>query len=212
VAEDFHVCPVAGVEATDFEPGSQSVLATLVDAHGDRALLLHPYTHRGREGAERLLTELTARGDQLRFVAGPLRLAAEGLVVAPVALIFQGDSTRTMLQPWIDRWQETQGREIRRGADGGRSDPIEEIVRELLAAVGELLASGFRREERRLRAWQELRRRVEALCMSRLAPIVGRVTDGLLQQRAAIEWDWRPTARALLELAALVRLAEDLSK
>jgi hypothetical protein len=140
-------------------------------------------------------------------------LAAEGLTLAPVALVCQDGSTRTMLQPWIDRWQEPHPEETRTAAVAAVADPVEELKRDLLSAVGELMVVGLRRrDERMVRDWTEMKQRLEAMGMQRMTAVVGRVQAGLLQKSAAARWDWRPTAEELLELAALARLAEDLHR
>src|SRR5262249_18024257 len=89
VAEDFHVCPVAGVEATRFDGPTQTVQATLLDAGGRRVLLAHPFTSRGQDGAEALLALLGSAPDKLRFVSGPVRRGPTGLVIHPVCLVWQ---------------------------------------------------------------------------------------------------------------------------
>src|SRR5262249_54174718 len=103
VAEDFHVCPVASVEAVQFVVATQAIHALVRDARGAYAQLFHPYTTRGQPGAEVLLASLSNPALQLRFVAGPVRRSPRGLVVHPVCLVFEQDGQRFAVQPWIER-------------------------------------------------------------------------------------------------------------
>ena len=209
MAEDFHVCAVTQVEAAAFRPDSQTVEAIVVDANGDRAVLRHPFTSRGSAGAERLLARLTSAPEGIRFVAGPMRLAADGLVIEPVAVVWDGP-TRTVVQPWIDRLDAAQPPTALPRAEPAQLDPIEEWNRELLSAVGTLLVTGLRRADAGvLRSWQELDRRAEQLGLVRLGIAVRKLVAGLAQKIASAQWEPRATARALLEVAVLARAGQE---
>jgi hypothetical protein len=145
-----------------------------------------------------------------------MRLTGEGLRIATVGLVFQEESVRTMLQPWIDRWQESAGQPqaspLALLSHGAHRDPLEEFHRNLLVAVGETLVLGLRRADTAvMRSWQELVQTAEAFGMERLAASMRRVVEGLSRRAAAKQWDWRPTAQAVLAQAVLARLAHDLS-
>jgi hypothetical protein len=209
VAEDFHVCAVGKVEAVAFRPDAQTVEAVVTDSKGDRAVLRHPFTSRGADGAERLLARPTRPPDGLRFVAGPMRLAGDGLLVAPVALVWD-DPMRTILQPWIDRAEEGQPHAELPRAESGDVDPVGDWNRELLAGVGSLLVTGLRRADAGvLRSWQDLERRAGQLGLARLGHAVGRVAAGLAEKSATLRWQPRPTARRVLELAVLARAGQE---
>jgi hypothetical protein len=209
VAEDFHVVAVAKVEAVAFRPDTQSVEAVVADAKGDRAVLRHPFTSRGSGGAERLLARLTQAPAGLRFVAGPMRLAGDGLLVEPVALVWDGP-TRTILQPWIDRIEEGQVHAELPRAESTAADPIEDWNRELLTAVGSLLVIGLRRADAGvLRSWQELERRAGQLGLARLGHTAGRVAAGLVEKAGTLRWRSRPTAQRVLELVVLGRMGRE---
>lgn len=209
VAEDFHVCAVTKVEAAAFRPDSQTVEAIVLDANGDRAVLRHPFTSRGSAGAERLLARLTSAPEGIRFVAGPMRLAADGLVIEPVAVVWDGP-TRTVVQPWIDRLDAAQPPAALPRAEPAQPDPIEEWNRELLSAVGTLLVTGLRRADAGvLRSWQELDRRAEQLGLMRLGIAVRKLAAGLAEKIASARWEPRATAHALLEAAVLARASQE---
>ncbi len=102
LADDLCAFPVAAVEGARFESAEQTVQATLRDAEGGTALLRHPYLSRAREGAEALLRLLAARPQTVRFVAGRVQRRAESLLVAPVAVVYEAEGRRRMLQPWVE--------------------------------------------------------------------------------------------------------------
>src|SRR5262249_12003000 len=89
------------------------------------------YTSRGRDGAEALVTMLGSPPGRLRFVSGPVRSGAAGLVVQPACLVWEGKAGRIALQPWVEpRPAAAAGQPAgapaaaagRRGAPGGRVD------------------------------------------------------------------------------------------
>ena len=90
-------------------------------------------------------------------------------------------------------------------------DAVREFRRELLSAVGQLLLVGLRRADATAaRSWTELARLAEGLGVARLGRTIGRVVAGLAERSATARWDARATAKAVLELAALVRFAQDI--
>jgi hypothetical protein len=211
VAEDFHVLPVAGVEAARFDGPTQCVEAVLRDAGGRGVLLSHPYTSRGRDGAEALLARLLAAPDKLRFVSGPVRRSAAGLLVRPVCLVWQDGTTRTALQPWIERRPADAAAEEPIEAGRPAADPVAEYLRRLQEELGELFVLGLRRaDERSAARWDELRRQGEAVGLTRLAGQTGELAGALRRKAHALDWDWRSAAPALLRLAVLARAAQDL--
>ncbi len=98
---DFHVCPLRNVEAARFDPVANAITAVLIDANGERALLWHPWSTRGQNGAEALLAELLGDAKPL-FVAGQMRRSGGGLVIHPTAVVFAGEgASRRVVMPWI---------------------------------------------------------------------------------------------------------------
>ena len=216
VAEDFHACAVASVEAAEFNPADQMVVATLLDPAGDRAFLVHPFTSRGREGTEALLGLLCGDrgGRRLCHVAGPVRLSPAGPVFSPVSLVYsEQDGARAMVQPWVDCVEGQAPDEVldTRPVETA-SDPVEEYPEQLMAALGDLLLLGLgRADSRSTEQWRELRRRGEALGFDRLAAPAARMAEALERKDRSARWDSGPAAGAALELALLARVARELA-
>jgi hypothetical protein len=212
VAEDFHVLPVAGVESAGFDATTQTVQAVLTDAAGRCVWLRHPYTSRGQDGAEALLARLTAVPQGLRFVSGPVRRTATGLVIHPAGLVWQEGATRTVLQPWVDRRPPSSVAEEPQHGGAGAGDPLGEYLGRLQEGVGELLVLGLRRADAPLaRRWQELQRQGEAVGFGRLAGRVTALAEVLERKSHTLNWEWQAAGRALLGLAVLTRMGQDLA-
>ena len=218
VAEDFHVVAVTTVKEFGFDTAAQTVRATLVDARKDTAALEHPFSSRGREGAELLLDRLEKnQPESLRFIAGPARLGPRGLMFFPTALVFQDGASRQIVQPWVDRVvSQTRASELTRGSATTTqpADPIDDYPRQLLNALSELALLGLQRADAhaRTRSWRELARFGESIGFHRLTLPVAALADALEQKSHTPRWDPRPAARVALELTALARLALDVSR
>jgi hypothetical protein len=211
VAEDFHVCPVAGVEGARFDGPTQTVRAILLDAGGRRVTLVHAFTSRGQDGAEALLAMLGSSPDGLRFVSGPVRRGPTGLVVHPVCLVWQDGKGRTALQPWVDR-NRTAGGGDEAPHPATVTEPLGEYLRRLQEGLGELFVVGLQRADAALaRRWQELQRQGESVGLARMAGAVTALAAALEKKSHVVRWDWQAAGRAVLRLAALVRLAQDLA-
>jgi len=208
----FYVCPVAGVEAARFSVVDQQVQAIVRDITGEQALLIHPYTSRGREGTEALLATLTARPEALCFVAGRVRLGGGGLIIEPVSLLFQEGQSRTMLQPWVARWdgQETGFFPENLVSTTRASDPVLYYPGQVMDALGELFLIGLQRADAQTtRFWQELYRQGAALGFVRFLNPMGQLVDSLSQKSDTLHWDWRPAAQAAFGMSLLARLAQE---
>ncbi len=217
VAENLYVCPVAGVEAAHFAVAEQEVQAILRDEAGEQALLRHPYTSRGREGAERLLTWLTQHPEWLCFVVGRVRLGTQsgGLLFEPLSFVFQEGATRTMLQPWVDRADEMQTHipATQNSRAAVTSEPIFDYPRQVMAALGELFLTGLHRANHQtVRFWQALHQHGTELGFVHYLDPMTRLIDSLQQKSSTLHWDWQPAAESTLEISLLTRLAlEELS-
>lgn len=109
VGADFHVCPLAAVESARFDPSANAVTAILRDTAGNPALLWHPWSTRGRNGAETLLAELQSDARPL-FVAGHVKSSQAGLRIAPSALVFaENGNNRRVVLPWIHAYAPPVG-------------------------------------------------------------------------------------------------------
>jgi hypothetical protein len=209
-AEDFHVLPVAAVTDAGFDVPSQTILAKLTDPAGGVAYLRHPFTTRGRTGAERFLATLTDPAAKLTFVAGTVRRVPGGLLVSPACGVFEKDGARFALQPWIDGPKdETAGGKELVAADAVVS-PIHEVFRQLHAEAEDVFLVGLRRAgPDAVKRWRELHRRAESVGLTRLGERIASVAEGLELRAHVVRWDPAPTAGVVLELCALARLARD---
>jgi hypothetical protein len=211
VAEDIRVLRVAGVEGVHFDPVGQNIVAALHDAGGHTALLVFPYTSRGQGGAEALLARLNEQGANLRFVSGPVRGGAVGLIVEPVTLVFQSESGRLALQPWIDAGQAS--------ASYGHSappmpalDPLRDVSKGVQEGLEELLVVGLQRADVQIaQRWRDLQQRAEGTGLARLSMPLRGLADELERKSHTLRWDAMPGGRLVLEIAMLLRLAQDVS-
>jgi hypothetical protein len=212
VAEDFHVCKVARVEAADFDSATQTVQALVGDERGQHAFVLHPYTSRGQAGAEALLARLRQQPEGLRFVSGSVQRGPRGLVISPACAVFQDGDKRVAVQPWIDATGATSN-VVAAPAEAARwaGDPLADYLHQLQAALGDLLLIGLQRADgRSAKHWRELQQTGEAVGFARLARGAARLADELEAKGRTLQWDWRPASESVLRLAALARLAQDL--
>jgi hypothetical protein len=214
VAEDFHVCKVARVEAADFDAPTQTVYAVVSDERGQQARVLHPYTSRGRAGAEALLGRLRRSPQDVCFVSGPVRRGAGGLMIQPVCVVFQDSKRRMAVQPWVDAAGPAAGTPDETQADAGAAwgaDALADYLSQLQAALSDLLLLGLQRADGgSAKQWRELQRAGEATGFARLGRAAGLVAGELEAKARTLQWDWRPASDGMLRLAALARLAQDL--
>ncbi|MBY0523271.1 MAG: hypothetical protein K2R98_07725 [Gemmataceae bacterium] len=213
VAEDLHVCAIAGVAGPDFVHATQTVTATLLDKQGQCATLCHAFTGRGGDGADNMLAALQQRGQHLRFVSGRVRLAADGLVIRPIALVFQDGATRSGLQPWVDRRTDSKNRRaVAPGAAVAPSEPIEGYLADLIASLADLWLVGLERTDaNQARRWQELSHQGAALGFARVTEAVATLARSLESKGHVLCWDWKRAAHAVLDLCVLIRLGLDLA-
>jgi hypothetical protein len=212
LADMFHVCTVTRAQQVVFNQQAQAVQALVEDVRGEFALLQHPYTSRGSEGAEELLAQLTAQPEKLRFAAGPVELSSSGLVIAPVALVFEEEAGRSIVQPWISRSRSKSAGGRSQVATEAADDPIKHLLQECTRAIGDLLLIGLRRSDHQTaRSWKATATRGEALGLVRLPAAIAEVADGLAQKAHERQWSWEDTGQKLLRLAVAIRLGADLS-
>lgn len=211
VAEDFHVCPIAAVQASRFNAAAQAVEALAVDSTGEAVEIHHPHHWRCREGTEALLAGLSDPARRLRFVAGQVRLSSRGLVIHPVMLVFEAGPARAGIQPWIDRMPSASAATSSESA-AHAPDAIADFPHNLLLQIGELILLGLSRADAHLaRAWNELARHAEAIGYDRLARPVAALAESLRQKASTARWNADAATKAILELALLSRIAQDVA-
>lgn len=211
LADGLFVCAVAGCRDASFHPASQEVQATLVDSAGAAAALIHPYTARGRGGAEQLLAKLRDQPETLRFVAGRARLGPGGPVFAPTALVFQDGPMRSALLPWVAPDIATMAALGPSPASQPHTrDPLADYWEQVAEALGELLVVGLARADARMaQRWRFLVQQGGQLGFRHaLAPV--ELLAALLDEKShRIRWDAAPAASAALSLARVAALAAD---
>jgi len=171
---DFHVCPVEAVEEAAFDPVSNSITAVLADRDGRHLHLVHPWTERGKAGAEALLAALTS-GRRPCFVSGPVSNVASRMVIRPTAWVMAGEgSVRQGVFPWIDAGVSSEARGIVPGKKLGRSRY--QAVRVLME---DLLLNGLRRTQARgWPGWAGVTAELEAAGCHRMAGVLQQVVEG----------------------------------
>lgn len=208
LTDAIYVCPLAGAHDAGFDAAEQSVCATLRDPSGHTARLVHPYTTRAADGAEALLEALRRHPDELRFVAGHLRLSAQGLRIAPTALVFQDGAGRRALLPWLDRGDPAAPPPAAPPPTDRPRDPLADYWARLEQALAELLLVGLARADARAaRQWRELAADGAGLGFARALAPVERLAAALEHKLDTLHWQPAPAASAALELACLIQLA-----
>lgn len=212
LTENLYVCKVATVEAVSFNAAEQIVQVVLRDRQGNLLSLIHPYTARGRDGTEGLLTALSQHPETLQFVAGQVRLTSQGLVIAPISLIFQQSSGRIMLQPWVAPPAPSPSvfPTPLLPCSSAPLLPHLHYLQQLTHALSELVLIGLQRVDARTsRQWQELDRLGSALGFVRLLKPIQQLATALAQKPTTLQWNDQPATEAILAIALLVKLAQE---
>jgi hypothetical protein len=212
--EDFHVCAVAGVEEVAFRPIEQALVATVRDGDGGAARVILPFVGRARQGFELFAAELGRRARDLRFVSGRVRLERSTVVITPVAAVFERETGRTMIQPWVDRPDANRPRSAAESPRGDRAagdGHLAGYLEATLVALGEVLLVGLGRAgEQTAAALGELRARGEALGLARFLAATTALQAEIERKRSVLRWDSSPAVGATLDLASLTTLATQL--
>ncbi len=205
VTESLHVLPIDQVEQVSFDPITQTVRAVLLDAAGDQASLIHPYTSRGAAGAEALLKQL--KSQDLRFVAAQVSLGEGRLVLAPLSLVFESDGQRSLLQPWIDASKNVTAASLDTLVMTLQS-PVVSYLQQLSIALAEIWLVGLNKaDEMHCRQWQELLEQGKSIGFQKLLPPLELLSGVLCQKNHALACDLQPASQALSTLTVLCELS-----
>lgn len=208
LTDAVYVCPLAGAQDAGFDAAEQAVRATLRDPSGGSAALVHPYTTRGAAGAEALLRTLRRHADELRFVAGHLRLSPQGLLIAPTALVLQDAQGRRALLPWLERGDPAAAPAAVPPPGARPRDPLADYWARLEEALAELLLVGLgRADARAARHWRDLAADGAGLGFARALGPVERLAAALEHKLDTLRWQPAPACAAALELACLIQIA-----
>ncbi len=213
VADDLSVCRLAAVEHAEFDVVEQAVVAGMRDAEGERATLFHPYTHRGREAAERLLRLLAESPAATRWVAGRCRLSHGVLTVEPTSMVFEGEDGPFMVQPWIDSEDGAPTSLVETTESGEPDDSLADWLERLAAELTDLLLQGMIRADPGAGdAWRELAERGDALGSRLLLPPVAALATELKGRRHRTTWDPCPAIDAAKQLAVELEIASEITE
>ncbi len=213
LADDLSVCRLAAIEHADFDAVEQAVIAGMLDAEGERATLAHPYTHRGREGAERLLHLLSHSPAAAKWVAGRFRLSHGELTVEPISLVFEAENGPFLVQPWIDRQDDEAGASEVELAELPETDHdhLADWLKRLAAELADLLLQGMTRADPGAAVtWRELAEHGDALGSRLLQPPIEQLAAELEQRRHQTAWDPRPATAAAKQLAVQLEIASEI--
>jgi hypothetical protein len=209
VTESLQVLPIAQVEQVFFDPITQNIRATLLDAAGDRAFLLHPYTSRGAAGAEALLDKLSNEPQHLRFVSAQVSLGAGGLMLSPLSLVFESGDQRSLLQPWIDLAINVAA--VSRLADSPQllpRSPVADYLQQLSIALADLWLVGLNKADAmHCREWQELLEKGRSIGFQQLLQPLELLSGVLSQKSHTLAGDLQPACQALSALTVLSELS-----
>lgn len=225
LADNLCVCPVEAAEEVRFDESRQRLEAVVRDRACGRALLLHSYHSRSRAGFERLFATLVSQRDALRYVCGQVTWENAGLVLRPIAAVFDDGTRRTAVLPYIDAAGEASdsartgdrasapARAAQPGvelAGDSAPDPLAEYVTQLRSELAELLLTGVRRARGdEARRWEYLSEHGRRLGFVRLAAPPEQLAEMLASRAQVFRWDAAPATRVALELCLLARISRE---
>jgi hypothetical protein len=211
VTEQLQVLEIAEVLSVEFDAVSQSLRSQVADVAGNQATIVHPYSDRSRMGFETLLSQLVSP-NPLKFLSAKVSINHQGLVLAPIALVFQVGETRQMLQPWIAPSQLNAIHTPLPSSISTATLPPSAIAvyqQELITALQDLWLVGLdRADQQHLQQWQRLLQQGQAIGFNLFLHPVDRLTTTLAQKFHQLEWDHQPSYVALAVLTALSQLAK----
>lgn len=192
---DFHVCPLQGIEAVRFDPMTNSIIAQIIDNAGEPAMLVHPWSQRGQNGAEALLDELRRDAKPL-FIAGEVGAVAQRLVFRPTALVLAGEgAARRVIMPWISAGNSAPS-QVQASATTHTHRayaPATELLTDLL------LQGASRLSQRDWPGWARSISELEAVGYHRMAALLHQARGEATNAIPALKW-WR-LAREMLTTA-----------
>jgi hypothetical protein len=170
---------------------------------------VHPYSDRGQFGLETMLQKLQ-QPNALKFVSAQVSLSRRGLTLAPIALIFQEATTRSMLQPWITA---PVGDQIPTPTDPTPTlsipqSPITNYLQELTIALQKIWLVGLDRADiNHLQQWQKLKQQGEIIGFSQFLQPIDQFTSSLSQKFHTLNWE----RQAVREALAIVTVSNQLA-
>jgi hypothetical protein len=208
--ENLHGIALAGVQCVQFDPARQQLTATLHDARGDMATLVHPYLSRGAAGFSALAETLSQRGAQIRFVSGHVRAWGHGLAIQPVLLIGDDGGRRYGINPWIADAAASAAApaESAGPASSLHSEPMS-YLGELQRSISDALLTGLAHDAVHAPVMSQRTEQAHRLGLMRIADAVGQLADALAARSRVLRWDSARAVAKLEHLCVIVRVAAE---
>jgi hypothetical protein len=97
-------------------------------------------------------------------------------------------------------------------AAAAANDPLGEHLRQLQEGLSDLLTIGLQRTDGlAARSWRERQQQGEAMGLVRLSSRIAGLAEVLERKNPTVQWDCETSGRMMLQLAVLLRMAQDLS-
>jgi hypothetical protein len=206
VTERLHVLEIAAVESVEFDRISQTLQAIVTDKFGNAATIIHPYSHRGRHGVEAAIAQLS---NGLKYVSAQVSLSPGGLLLEPIAFVFESGPTRHILQPWIAPPTDHVSQPITNNQKPPTAT-IPTYISDLTQALQDLWLVGLARSDHHSQ-WQQLQITARAIGFHQLLPNIDRLTETLSAKPHTLNWTSQSAQSALINLTNLCQLARSIN-
>lgn len=207
--ENLHVLAVQAAADFRFDQSQQCLLATLIDASGERIPLRHFYHFRGRRGFNDLCQILERGTGRVCFVSGHVRAEGSGLVIEPITLVVDDGSRRVGVQPWLPATESPASHD--REAASRESQPPRRPLSELLARLehelSELLLTGV--NQGNMAAWKELARNANQMGLARFAEPIEALHTTFANRPNSMRWDSQSACAVVEELCLRICLTSN---
>ncbi len=143
----------------------------------------------------------------LKYVSAQVSLSHRGLILEPIAFVFESGPPRQILQPWIAPPTHTVTETTTH-----QKPPIHTIpsyISDLTQALQDLWLIGLARSDHH--QWQQLQATAQAIGFHQLLPTIDRLTETLAAKPHTLNWDSQSAQPALMALTSLCQLARTIS-
>ncbi len=205
VTERLHVLEIAAVESIEYDRVSQTLQAIVTDKSDHTATIIHAYSHRGRHGVEAAIAQLS---NGLKYISAQVSLSHRGLILEPIAFVFESGPTRQILQPWI----APPTHNVTETTTTHQKPPINTIpsyISDLTQALQDLWLVGLARSDHQ--SWQQLQTTAQAIGFHQLLLNIDRLTETLSAKPHTLNWSSQSAQTALINLTSLCQLARSIS-
>ncbi|WP_153555494.1 hypothetical protein [Roseimaritima sediminicola] len=206
--QNLQVLSTAGAADVGFDEVHQRLVATLRDADGQTARLVHPYHHRGAVAFSALSEVLGRQGAAVRFVFGHVSLRHRQLQVQPMTVICEdADGTRTAVSAWTGRRQDAAHEPATDPtSERAETSPITAFTKALRQALADAVLMGL--EHGDVAAWQRLYDDARRLGFVRLASPLGRLLDEGNARSNRLRWGPQAAVAEAIDLCMFSRMLD----